>query len=102
MPLYEYECKKKGHRFELIRKFSDPPVEKCVKCGSAVRKLLSAPAIAFKGEGWYVTDYARKGPGSNGRGSGAGASDTGSKGEASAGGAGGSKKEAKKEAKKSA
>jgi putative FmdB family regulatory protein len=100
LPLYEYECRKKGHRFELIRKFSDPPVEKCIKCGSAVQRLLSAPAIAFKGEGWYVTDYARKG--SNGDGSGAADKDSGSKAEASAGSAGASKKEPKKEAKKSA
>lgn len=77
MPLYEYECRKKGHRFELIRKFSDPPVEKCIKCGSAVQRLLSASAIAFKGEGWYVTDYARKG--SNGDGSGAVAKESGPK-----------------------
>ncbi len=102
MPLYEYECRKKGHRFELIRKFSDPPVEKCIKCGSAVQRLLSAPAIAFKGEGWYVTDYARKGPGSNGQGFGAGAKEFGSKADAPAGSAGDSKKEARKEDKKSA
>ncbi len=60
MPLYEYECVKDG-RFELIRKFSDPPVEACPTCGQPVEKLLSSPAIQFKGSGWYVTDYARKG-----------------------------------------
>src|SRR5262249_55058459 len=60
MPLYEYECAN-GHRFEVIQKFSDPPVEKCLTCGSPVHKLLSSPAIQFKGTGWYVTDYARKG-----------------------------------------
>jgi len=60
MPLYEYECEKCGHRFELIRKFSDPPLEVCPKCGGAVRKLMSSPAIQFKGTGWYVTDYAKK------------------------------------------
>jgi len=59
MPLYEYECED-GHRFEVIQKFSDPPVEKCRICGKPVRKLLSSPAIQFKGSGWYVTDYARK------------------------------------------
>jgi putative FmdB family regulatory protein len=59
MPLYEYECAK-GHRFEVIQKFSDPLVEKCPTCGSPVRKLLSSPAFQFKGSGWYVTDYARK------------------------------------------
>lgn len=60
MPLYEYECTKCGHRFEKIRKFSDPPVETCPECGGPVRKLMSSPAIQFKGSGWYVTDYAKK------------------------------------------
>ena len=59
MPLYEYQCPKCG-RFELIRKFSDPPLAGCPTCGQEVQKLLSAPAIQFKGTGWYVTDYARK------------------------------------------
>ena len=61
MPLYEYKCKKCGHRFEKIQKFSDPPVKKCPECGGAVEQLLSAPAEQFKGSGWYVTDYAKKG-----------------------------------------
>jgi putative FmdB family regulatory protein len=61
MPLYEYQCDACEHRFELIQKFSDPPVEKCPVCGGSVRKLLSSPAIQFKGSGWYITDYARKG-----------------------------------------
>ena len=61
MPLYEYECDACGHRFERIQKFSDPPVEKCPTCGGKVRKLLSSPAIQFKGSGWYITDYAKKG-----------------------------------------
>ncbi len=60
MPLYEYECEACGKHFELIRKFSDPPVETCLSCGGPVRKLLSSPAIQFKGTGWYITDYARK------------------------------------------
>jgi putative FmdB family regulatory protein len=60
MPLYEYQCDACGHRFERIQKFSDPPVEKCPQCGGTVRKLISSPAIQFKGSGWYVTDYARK------------------------------------------
>jgi putative FmdB family regulatory protein len=60
MPLYEYECSSCGHRFEQIRKFSDPPVLVCPKCGGAVDKLMSSPAVQFKGTGWYVTDYARK------------------------------------------
>jgi putative FmdB family regulatory protein len=61
MPLYEYECTACGHHFEVIRKFSDPPEEKCPKCGGAVRKLQSAPSFQFKGTGWYVTDYAKSG-----------------------------------------
>lgn len=65
MPLYEYQCTKCGHRFERIRKFSDPPLKKCPQCGARVEQLLSAPAVQFKGTGWYVTDYARKG-GENG------------------------------------
>ena len=60
MPLYEYQCELCEHRFEVIQKFSDPPVETCPKCGGAVRKLLSSPAIQFKGSGWYITDYAKK------------------------------------------
>ena len=64
MPLYEYECEACGHRFEVIQKFSDPPLERCPKCGSAVHKLQSAPAFQFKGSGWYITDYARKDSGS--------------------------------------
>ncbi len=60
MPLYEYQCKKCGHRFEKIQKFSDPEIKKCPECGGAVEKLLHAPAVQFKGAGWYVTDYAGK------------------------------------------
>jgi putative FmdB family regulatory protein len=63
MPLYEYECDANGHRFEKIQKFSDPPIETCPECGSAVRRLVSSPAIQFKGSGWYITDYARAGSG---------------------------------------
>lgn len=66
MPLYEYECLKCGERFELIQKFSDAPLTVCSQkgdsqCDGAVRKLLSAPAIQFKGSGWYVTDYGKGG-----------------------------------------
>jgi putative FmdB family regulatory protein len=62
MPLYEYRCNACGHLFEKIQKFSDPPVEVCPNCGErTVEKLLSSPAIQFKGTGWYITDYARKG-----------------------------------------
>ena len=61
MPLYEYLCKKCGHRFEEIRKFSDKHVQKCPECGGAIEQVISAPAVQFKGSGWYVTDYAKKG-----------------------------------------
>ena len=65
MPLYEYQCDRDG-RFEVIRKFSDPPLKKCPTCGRPVQRLPSAPAIQFKGTGWYVTDYAKKGSGESG------------------------------------
>ena len=61
MPLYEYQCDACGHRFEVIQqKFSDPPPVKCPVCGASVHKLQSAPAIQFKGAGFYITDYAKK------------------------------------------
>src|ERR1700741_2793478 len=60
MPLYEYQCKKCGHRFEKIQKFSDKMVKKCPDCGGQVEQMISAPAVQFKGSGWYVTDYATK------------------------------------------
>ena len=60
MPLYEYQCEACTNRFERIQKFSDPPPETCPQCGGPVKKLLSSPAIQFKGSGWYITDYAKK------------------------------------------
>jgi len=63
MPLYEYECKKCHHRFERIQKFSDRMVKKCPDCGGVVEQMISAPAVQFKGSGWYVTDYAKKSSG---------------------------------------
>ena len=69
MPLYEYECDACHERFEKIQKFSDPPIEVCARCGKGpVRKLLSSPAIQFKGSGWYITDYAKSGSGKDSRG----------------------------------
>jgi putative FmdB family regulatory protein len=70
MPLYEYECKKCGHRFEKIQLYSDKMVKKCPECGGLVEQMISAPAVQFKGTGWYVTDYAKKStsPGSSGSG----------------------------------
>ena len=61
MPNYEYLCKNCGHRFEQIRKFSDKPLRKCPECGGVIEQVISAPAVQFKGSGWYVTDYAKKG-----------------------------------------
>src|SRR5690348_5771987 len=59
MPLYEYECEACKQRFEVIQKFSDPAPEECARCGKGpLHRLLSTPAIQFKGSGWYITDYA--------------------------------------------
>src|SRR4051812_28885339 len=64
MPLYEYECDACGHRFEKIQKFSDPLEDTCPKCGGHVHKLMSSPAIQFKGSGFYITDYPKGDKGS--------------------------------------
>ncbi len=61
MPIYEYKCEVCGEELEVIQKPSEPPKKKCPKCGGKLKKKLSAPAIQFKGTGWYVTDYARSG-----------------------------------------
>jgi putative FmdB family regulatory protein len=58
MPLYEYQCTKCGERVEIIQSISDPPNTHCPKCGGEMKKLISAPAIQFKGSGFYKTDYA--------------------------------------------
>ena len=79
MPLYEYQCKKCGHRFEKIQKFSDALVKKCPQCGGRVEQMLSAPAVQFKGSGWYVTDYPKKSSGAPL--SGSESSDSGAKGD---------------------
>ena len=60
MPLYEYKCVKCGHRFEKIESVNAPETRKCPKCGAKAERMASAPAIQFKGSGWYVTDYAGK------------------------------------------
>jgi putative FmdB family regulatory protein len=59
LPLYEYQCRKCSRRMERIQKFSDPPLTTCEECGGKLERLVSSPAIQFKGSGWYVTDYAR-------------------------------------------
>jgi putative FmdB family regulatory protein len=61
MPLYEFQCDTCASRFERIQKYADPPTAVCPSCGAEAHKILSPPAIQFKGSGWYVTDYARKG-----------------------------------------
>ena len=61
LPLYEFQCRKCGHRFERIQKFSDPDPKKCPECGGRMERMLAAPAVQFKGSGFYQTDYARKG-----------------------------------------
>ena len=68
MPLYEYQCKQCQHRFEKIQSFSAPEEKVCPECGGEVEKLISAPAIQFKGAGWYVNDYGgrNKAPSSGG------------------------------------
>ena len=60
MPIYEYECRKCKAHIEAFQKVSDKPLTKCRKCGGRLDKRISAPAIQFKGSGWYVTDYAGK------------------------------------------
>jgi len=60
MPLYEYKCDKCGAVFEVMQKFSDEPLRVHDQCGGMVERLISAPALQFKGSGWYVTDYAGK------------------------------------------
>ena len=65
MPLYEYQCKKCKHRFEKIQKFSDKMLTKCPKCGGPIEQMISAPAVHYKGSGWYVTDYPKKGAASH-------------------------------------
>lgn len=61
MPIYEYQCQKCEHRLEALQQLSEPPLTTCPECNGELRKLFSAPAFQFKGSGWYVTDYARKG-----------------------------------------
>lgn len=61
MPIYEYLCQDCGAVFEVKQKFADPPLHSHPECGGAVKRLLSAPALQFKGSGWYITDYARGG-----------------------------------------
>lgn len=81
MPLYEYKCDGCGKTFEVIQKFSDEPLTVHTECGGAVRRLLSSPALQFKGSGWYVNDYAKSGGSSRSKSSGDGESKSESKSE---------------------
>lgn len=61
MPVYEYRCTSCGERTEAKQHVGDPPLSKCPRCGGALEKVISAPALRFKGSGWYVTDYGQRG-----------------------------------------
>ena len=67
MPIYEYECKKCGHQTEVLQKFSDPPITGCELCHGDMKKLISHNTFHLKGTGWYVTDYASKSGGNDGK-----------------------------------
>ncbi len=77
MPIYEYRCLDCDHEFERMQKFSDPPLETCPSCEGTVQKLISRSTFHLKGDGWYVTDYARK-SGNNGKNEAQGSSETSS------------------------
>ena len=102
MPLYEYECQKCGRRTEKIETLAGPHLKKCPHCGGKVEQLMSAPAIQFKGSGWYVTDYAGKnssaesGAGKPGEGKESGAKETAAAKESSPGDSGSKEKKASK------
>lgn len=99
MPLYEYECRKCGHRFEMIQKFSDPIVDTCPTCGGPVNKLMSSPAFHLKGTGWYATDYGKKESGVGGQSDSGSEQSTSDSGEKSSGKADGDSKASTTDAK---
>lgn len=61
MPLYEYQCQECGEKMEVIQRFDDAPYTICASCGGSLKKLISSPAIQFKGSGFYLTDYGKSG-----------------------------------------
>lgn len=81
MPLYEYQCVKCGRKTEKIESVDGPHLKKCPHCGGKVETLISAPAIQFKGAGWYVTDYAKKTSGGDSEKTAAGATEAAGKGK---------------------
>ena len=68
VPLYEYECQACHFRFEKLQRLSDPPPPKCPECGGKIAQMMSTSSVQFKGSGWYVTDYQRKGSGGDSKG----------------------------------
>lgn len=97
MPIYEYQCLKCGRRVEKIQKFSDPPLKTHEQCGGKLERVLHAPAIQFKGTGFYITDYARKSTSAESPSS-ASISDTGKKGDSGGAKSGASESQASKTA----
>ena len=91
MPIYEYQCLQCGTRSEALQKMSDPPLTTCEACGGDLKRLVSSPAVQFKGSGWYVTDYARRGGGKGAAGEGKGETKGDSSAAASTSGGGESK-----------
>ena len=93
MPIYEYKCDN-GHVFDVLQKMAEEPLTECVECGAPAHRVLTAPAVHFKGSGFYNTDYGkRKGGGSNGGGEGSSSeskSDSGSSGSSDSGSSSGS------------
>lgn len=76
MPLYEYRCTQCGNRYEKIQKMSEAPDTACPKCGGKVERPLTAPALQFKGSGWYINDYASKPAGGSSKSESSSQSDT--------------------------
>jgi putative FmdB family regulatory protein len=93
VPIYEYKCDN-GHVFDVLQKMAEEPLTECVECGAPAHRVLTAPAVHFKGSGFYNTDYGkRKGGGSNGGGEGSSSeskSDSGSSGSSDSGSSSGS------------
>lgn len=85
MPLYEYRCEQCRELIEVLQRYSDDPLTVCEKCGGDLRRLISAPAVQFKGSGWYVTDYADKGKGKGATGDKGASSDGGASAESGGG-----------------
>ena len=79
MPIYEYRCDRCGQHTEMLQKMSDPPLSACPHCGGTVAKMIAASALQFKGSGFYINDYARKGKGEGDAGEAKAKPDTGEK-----------------------